>query len=667
MKEFIIGLDDLSVHTTGNVETLFAQANGFLGVRDSLPLLSEDSTPGVFVNGFYESHDIIYGENAYGYAKQHETMVKLFDFRSIDLIVDGEPLIELLAQTKELNLRQGILNETFCYRTASGKELAIDLESFTSHAQRDTYAQKWTIRALNFSGTLAIQQEAKPLLPSGAEEFDPRIREASAHLLIEGNSIRTQNSNLQLYSSLPTFKKEVELEQGQSVQFEQLYRLSRTDEFSVVSYQELKEEQKTIFEDFWSVSDIEIVGDPLLQKGIRFNLYHLFNSAGRDGLTNFGAKGLTGEGYEGHYFWDTEMYLLPFFIFTQPDIAKALLSYRLNKLDLARERAAELSFKGALFPWRGISGRETSAYYPAGTAQFHINGDIAYAFKLYEEVTGDQGFIHEARHLLYETARFWYDFGFFSERGFELHEVTGPDEYTALVNNNYYTNKMAENNLRYAAEIAQRYGDVVEEAGAWLQAANQIYLGFDEVRGLTKQDDQSLGRQVWDFAGTPKENYPLLLHYHPLKIYKHQVLKQADTLLAHMLYPIDLEQTARDFDYYEPITTHDSSLSKAIHGIIASRLGRQEQAYAFFTDSAIMDLTDGQGNASHGIHAANMGGSWLGLIYGFAGLHFENGQVQFVNQLPPQITEMRFKIKIKNQLRTIVLKQGEVYVQSSLV
>jgi alpha,alpha-trehalose phosphorylase len=221
---------------------------------------------------------------------------------------------------------------------------------------------------------------------------------------------------------------------------------------------------------------------------------------------------------------------------------------------------------------------------------------------------------------------------------------------------------MAQHNLAYAAVLAQRFGEHAAEAKEWERASQAIYLPYDKEKKLTKQDDLSLDKEVWDFETTPADHYPLLLHYHPIKIYKHQVLKQADTLLAHMLYPVSLEQMERDFDYYEPLTTHDSSLSKAIHGILASRLGRDEEAYSFFSDSAIMDMADGQGNASHGIHAANMGGSWLGLVYGFAGLHLEDGQLKFHNYLPKQIKKMTFKVKFKDQVQIITLNQEDRHV-----
>ncbi|MCL2113293.1 MAG: glycoside hydrolase family 65 protein [Streptococcaceae bacterium] len=656
MKTYTLTLDDLGNIETQNVETIFAQANGFMGVRASLPIQESDSLPGTFINGFYETHPIIYGENAYGYAKNHETMVKCFDLRTLECFVNDEALSVLTERDLKLNLMTGILSETYLYETNSGQQIKLELESFASHFNRTAYAQKIKITALNFSGEVHVKKEAKLLLPNASKAFDPRVREASVNFQKQGNQYTTPNSKLSLYTKFDQIDQTFKLNQTQSFEFEQINQISKENQFETVSYERLKAEQIKIFDTFWSVSDIEIDGDETLQKGVRVNLYHLFNSAGRDGKTNFGAKGLTGEGYEGHYFWDTEMYLLPFFTHTQPEIAKSLLTYRLNILPQAKQRAKELGFAGALYAWRTQSGHETSAYYPAGTAQVHINADIAYALELYEKITGDVTFIQKAKAIIYETARFWTSYGFMSKRGFEIHEVTGPDEYTALVNNNYYTNKMAQNNLRYAVRLAHTFKENQEEAKIWQLAADQMYFGYDETSKITKQDDSFLDKEVWDFAHTPKENYPLLLHYHPMKIYKHQVLKQADTILAHMLFAEDKAQVARDFDFYEPLTTHDSSLSRAIHGVVASRLGRTQQAYDFFADSATMDLSDMQGNASHGIHAANMGGTWLGLIYGFAGLHIDNGELKIENHLPKQIKALRFNILYQGKLQSFELK-----------
>jgi alpha,alpha-trehalose phosphorylase len=656
-NEYVLTLNDIGNSENGNVESLFAQANGFIGVRASLPIKENSSNPGSFVNGYFESHDIIYGENAYGYAKQHQTMVKLFDLRSMKVMVDGESPLSLLSRKVELQMKEGILTEQYLYETRSHKVVRIDIESFASHYKREVYAQKYVITAENFEGVVSVEKRAEIIQPKNEHEFDPRHKESSTLLKVDGNRVETINSQLSLFTKFEDYMASHHLEYGGSFEFTLLHQVSREDSFHEIGYDELRSKQLEIFQNFWDSSDVELDGDPHLQKGIRFNLYHMFNSAGRDGKTNFGAKGLTGEGYEGHYFWDTEMYLLPFFTFTQPEIAKALLTYRISILDKARARAKELSFKGALFPWRTIGGEETSAFFPAGTAQIHINGDIVKAFELYETVTGDSEFIEEAKDVIFETARFWMSYGFISKRGFEIHEVTGPDEYTALVNNNYYTNKMAQNNLAYAEKLATRLGVLEDEKAQWAEASQRMYFSYDEETGVTAQDDTFLKKEVWPFDKTPEANHPLLLHYHPMKIYKYQVLKQADTVLAHMIYPTDKEQMERDFDYYEPLTTHDSSLSRAVYGVIASHLGRKKQAFQFFSETAVMDLVDMQGNASHGIHAANMGGSWLGLIYGFAGLTVTSeGEVSVKNQLPNQIKRLSFTITVRGKKQKIVIE-----------
>ncbi len=663
MKDFTLTLADLGNTEIGNIETLFAQANGFLGVRASAPILTDElkkkSTPGSFVNGFYEESELVYPENAYGLARKRETMVKLFDLRSMEIESEGVSFNQLVNQEIRLDMEGGILYERYIYSTSVGQQVQIDIESFASHRVRTAYCQKIVIKPLNFSGKLTLKRQPALIAPKAFDGQDTRTREASADLLVKDNQYTTRGSKLSLYARFDHIDETFELMEGQSKTFTQIDQLAQKNEFAEnLDYNQLRDEQSRIFKAFWSVSDIEIKmenEDELLQKGIRFNLFHLFNAAGRDGETSIGAKGLTGEGYEGHYFWDTEMYMLPFFIYTQPEIAQSLLEYRLNKLALAKERAEELSFKGALFPWRGISGHETSPYYPAGTAQVHINGDIAYAFQLYDQVTADAAFAERFQTLIYETADFWLSYGFFSKRGFEIHEVTGPDEYTALVNNNFYTNKMAQNNLYFAVALSKRFGKKQQSAQLWQEAADKMYFGYDKERLITQQDDTFLEKQVWNFADTPKENYPLLLHYHPMKIYKHQVLKQADTVLAHMLFEGDKAQTARDFDYYEPLTTHDSSLSRAIYGIVASRLGYQQQAYDFFADSAVMDLSDMQGNAAQGIHAANMGGSWLGIVQGFAHLRIENDEVRTENLLPQQIKQLKFKINFRGKLKEIVI------------
>jgi alpha,alpha-trehalose phosphorylase len=339
-------------------------------------------------------------------------------------------------------------------------------------------------------------------------------------------------------------------------------------------------------------------------------------------------------------------------------------------LDKARARAKELGQRGAMFPWRTINGEEASAYYAAGTAQYHINSDIAYALRKYVEVSGDDEFLRRyGAEMLVETARLWCDLGFFSERKggrFCINGVTGPDEYSALVNNNYFTNLMARENLRYAVrtirnleranpdcfqEVVRRTGLASCEPAEWEKAAEHMYLPDDERLNVHPQDDDFLDLERWDFAGTPEENYPLLLHYHPLNLYRSQVIKQADTVLAMFLLgdQFTSESRKRNFDYYDPLTTHDSSLSVCIQSIVANEIGYCKKACRYFDFAAAMDLSDIGGNMMHGAHIASIGGTWLALVYGFAGMRDHGGHISFRPRLPAEWSRLGFPLMIRGQ------------------
>jgi alpha,alpha-trehalose phosphorylase len=444
-----------------------------------------------------------------------------------------------------------------------------------------------------------------------------------------------------------------------------------------IGFDALCAEQATYLADFWDQADVEIAGDDALQQGMRFNQFHLLQSVGRDGKTNIAAKGLTGEGYEGHYFWDTEIYILPFFLYSKPDVARKLLEYRYAGLPKARERARQMSHaKGALYPWRTIAGEECSAYYPAGTAQFHINADIAYSIKQYVEVSGDTAYLLQyGAEIVLETARIWIGIGGYAPGDpdrFRINAVTGPDEYTAVVNNNYYTNLMAQLHLRYAVEVAERImredtkaftriATAIEldphEIAEWRRAADCMHLPYDERLGIHPQDDSFLSKKVWDFAATPRTNYPLLLHYHPLVIYRHQVCKQADVVLALLLQGerFTLEEKRRDFDYYEKVTTHDSSLSSCIFSIIAAEVGYADKAYDYFMETARLDLDDTHGNTCHGVHTAAMAGTWLGVACGFGGMRAHGGTLRFSPSLPRQWSRYRFRVHVQGQLLQVLV------------
>ena len=340
-------------------------------------------------------------------------------------------------------------------------------------------------------------------------------------------------------------------------------------------------------------------------------------------------------------------------------------------LDAARTRAREIGHGGRAFPWRTINGAEASAWYAAGTAQYHINADIAYAMHQYNRVTGDLGFLLDAgAEVLVETARLWIELGFYSERRggrFCINAVTGPDEYTTVVDNNAYTNLMAKENLEIAtrviewlqgahpaahAELERATGLTGREVDGWRRAAELMYVPRHDELGIVLQDEHFLDRKRWDFDATPPEKQPLLLHYHPLELYRHQVIKQTDVVLATYLvgHHFSNDEKCRTFDYYDPLTTGDSTLSACIQSVMASEVGYPNAALRYFLDACTVDLLDTHGNTADGIHIASCGGTWLALVAGFGGLRDSDGDVRFQPRLPAEWDRLRFRVQVREQL-----------------
>jgi alpha,alpha-trehalose phosphorylase len=474
------------------------------------------------------------------------------------------------------------------------------------------------------------------------------------------------------------------------------------DRVAAQGFDHLLAAQEQYMNDFWRRSDLQVKdiredrtkrSTVEIQQAIRFNLFHILQASARAEDAGVPAKGLTGQAYEGHYFWDTEIYVLPFLIYTSPRIARNLLIFRYKMLGQARAWAKQLGHRGAIFPWRTISGEEASAYYAAGTAQYHINADIMYAMRKYVQATGDEQFLREhGAEMLVETARMWADLGFYSTRKggkFCINGVTGPDEYNAVVDNNAYTNLMARENLQYASEIVESlqakdpdaYNALVNktaldpsEVKAWIRAAEHMYVPYDEELKIVPQDDGFLDKETWDFQNTPSDHYPLLLFYHPLNIYRKQVIKQADIILAMFLLgdAFSVEEKKRNFDFYDPLTTGDSSLSSCVEAIIAAQIGNMDKAIRYGMAALLMDLADVGGNVKDGCHIASMGGTWMMLAYGFGGMQDNDGALSFwPRRAPEESATLRFRVTYRGQMLEIeiglekveyVLRDGEQLV-----
>ena len=716
-------------------ETIFSLGNGYLGMRGNF----EEGRPvhqnGTFVNGFHETWPIVYGEEAYGFAKTGQTIVNVPDGRVMKLYVDDEPLYlptaDLMSFERVLDMRNGTLERDLVWATPAGKVVRVRTTRLISFEHRHLAAICYEVTIVNATAPVLISSQIVDSVSSVAANGDPRKAKEFATSPLNPEQqfhhdrrimlgFRTRHSGMTLgcgadhivetecpfsyettcngtigkvvFSFDAKPNKTIRIfkfltyhsSRGAPVS-ELLDRSGRTLDRAVLhGFDDVLTSQRAFLDDFWYRSDViaesdpDVTGEPpgTYQQAIRWNLYQICQASARAEGVGVPAKGLTGQAYEGHYFWDTEMYVLPFLIYTEPRVARNLLRFRHSMLDKARERARAVNLRGALFPWRTISGDEASAYYAAGTAQFHINADIMYAMRKYVHASGDLEFLfREGAEMLVETARMWEDIGFYSEKKggkFCIHAVTGPDEYTTVVDNNTYTNLMARENLRFAAETVatlraehpEMYENLVhrthldpDEVVEWRRAAENMYVPYDEATGINPQDDDFLEHEPWDFKNTPPDKYPLLLHFHPLVIYRHQVIKQADIVLAMFLLGQDfsIEQKRRNFEYYDPLTTGDSSLSACIQSIMAAEIGATNPAIDYGRYAILMDLADVGENVSDGCHIASMGGTWMVFTYGFAGMRDHVGHPSFKPKLPSLFKRISFPIRLRSRELTITM------------
>lgn len=705
-------------------ETIFSTANGYFGIRGAFEEGSPAYENGTFVNGFYESWPIVYPENAFGLAKTGQSIVNVTDTKLIKLYVDDEPFFlptaTLVSYERALDMKAGTLDRAIVWETPGGKKVSIKSQRLVSFQHRHIAAISYEVSLLNADAPVVISSEMVNRQDQEDGKADPRTGRVFAHRVLVPKvlnengqrviaGLETSTSHMTLACgvdhvvstecsySVKTHTSDdaaqivfvVEAQQGKPFNLTKYmtYHSSRTaapeelclradrslDRSVKDGYQALLGAQQSFMDAFWYRSDIEIYGDPAIQQAMRFNLFHILQATARAEGAGVPAKGLTGQGYEGHYFWDAEVYVVPFLIYTQPRIAKNLLKFRYTMLDKARQRAREVNQKGALFPWRTISGEEASAYYAAGTAAYHINADIVYAMRKYVEVSGDTSFLDEfGAEILVETARLWLDLGFFSDARdgqFSICSVTGPDEYNAVVDNNGYTNLMARENLWYAVQVVQEMNEKdparfailahqtkldMAEIDDWQRAADRMYIPYDQKLGIHLQDDDFADHKTWDFANTPSDHYPLLLHYHPLVLYRHKVIKQADIVLAMFLLGDEFsqDQKRRNFDYYDPLTTGDSSLSASIQSIMASEVGEPDKAIEYARYAILTDLADIHGNVKDGCHIASIGGTWMVIVYGLAGMRDYGGKLRF----HPRMAErgvalgLRLRLTVRDQL-----------------
>ena len=710
----------LDLDLLAQTESVFALANGHVGWRANLDEGEPHALPGSYLNGVYESRPLPYAEQAYGLPETGQEIINVTNGKLIRLYVNDEPFDvrhgTLRSHERLLDFRAGVLTRRAEWVSPAGHPVRVSSVRLVSFTGRAIAAVCYEVEPLDSQTRITVQSEllANEQLPSA--DTDPRVPPSPAdplsheyHNATETAVVlvhKTRQSGLRvgaavdhlIHGPAPVRVESQVFEDGGLVTATTVLRPGqklRVIKFVAygwsggrslpavrdqvwaaltaarqAGWDVMLAQQRTFLDDFWDRADVEVDGDPEVQQAVRFALFHVLQAGARAENRAIPAKGLTGPGYGGHAFWDTETFVLPMLAYTTPDAAASALRWRHATLALALDRATQLGLHGAAFPWRTIAGQECSGYWPAGTAAFHVNADIAVAAVRYVDATGDQEFARgPGMDLLVHTARLWRSLGHYDDQGrFHIDGVTGPDEYSAVADDNVYTNLMAAENLRAAADVAKQYtgrardlGVSDEESAGWRDAAEAMTIPFDETLGVHPQAAGFTRHQVWDFAGTSAEQYPLMLHFPYFDLYRKQVVKQADLVLAMHLFSgaFTSEQKARNFAYYERLTVRDSSLSACTQAAIAAEVGHLDLALDYLGEAALMDLRDLEHNTRDGIHIASLAGTWAALVSGFGGFRDLDGTFSFTPRLPQGLIRLAFTLLIRGRRLRVEVRHAE--------
>jgi alpha,alpha-trehalose phosphorylase len=717
---------DLDLEVLAQTESIFALANGHLGLRGNLDEGEPVGVPGTYLNSVFDLRPLAYVEPGYGYPRTGETVINVTNGKLIRLLVDDEPFDvrygRLLKHERTLDLRAGTLQRLAEWTSPAGQSVRVTSCRLVSFTHRAVAAISYEVEPIDRATRIVLQSELLANEPAGAPPLsnDPRqaaaleaplhsedfgcrdlgvqmvhrtsasgkrIAAAMDHIIDGPASLQAE---IQCLPDMGRVTIATPLEPGQRLRIVKLLaygwssRRSRQALLDQVAaalsaarhsgWDELLGEQRAYLDEFWSNADVELDGDAEIQQAVRFGLFHVLQAGARGEDRPIPAKGLTGPGYDGHAFWDTEMFVVPMLTCALPAAAASALRWRQATLPAACQRARELGLKGAAFPWRTIDGQESSGYWPASTAAVHINAGIADAVVRYVRATGDEAFEAETGvELLVQTARLWSVLGHFdAQQRFRIEGVTGPDEYSALADNNVYTNLMAQQNLLEAVDAASRHPDqaralnVTEaEIAEWRAAGSSMFIPYDERLGVHPQAENFTNLQEWDFSSTPPDQYPLLLHASYFELYRKQVIKQPDLVLAMHLRgdAFTDEQKARNFAYYERLTVRDSSLSDGTEAVIAAEVGHLDLAFDYLVEAALLDLDDLQHNTRDGIHIAAVAGAWIALVEGFGGMRFAAAGLSFSPRLPKQCTRLSFKLRYRGTLLMVTtVRESATYV-----
>ncbi len=703
-------------------ETLFTTGNGFLGTRGALEEGFRGAHSGTYLNGVFDAHDAPVID-----------LVNAPDWLSLSVHAQGVRLdvqsCKVVSHHRSLDLRQGVLWRETVFEDDQGRRTQIESLRFASFADQNLCILRLAVTPLNHDGPVTVESaidgcrsnlERLPVYV-GTTAFPPEVKwekwARSLHLAPVRASagpdslllqMRTIASGIHLgyaaalLSSIPPSSRTTE-RRSDRVAERQEFQLRRGETLTVDKFVTLHTSRDcpasqiaarcqgglaahlsrgfdhalaanaAAWLQMWDSADVTIEGDPEMTRAARFSIYHLLITANpNDPKANIGAKSLSGEGYRGHVFWDTEIFLLPFYIYTRPETARALLMYRYNTLDGARANAAANGFAGAQFAWESAdTGQETTPKWTpdgrhriwTGEEEIHVTADVAYGVLTYVTATGDTGFLASfGAEILFETSRFWLS-RLEEDAAADklvLRRVIGPDEFHEHVDNNAFTNRMVQWHLvqaarihddlarhdpRALAKVAARIGLSADEADAWRQAAARILIPFDAGRGLIEQFEGYFALKdvpVTEWDGNDMPCYPA--GYDHFNAGETMLLKQPDVVMLMYVLPDEFSDAAKRINYahYEPRTLHKSSLSPAIHSIMGIEVGDRTRALQYFRRSALVDLIDNQGNTQDGMHIASAGGTWQALVFGFGGFRVRNGRMSFRPWLPPAWRGLQF-------------------------
>lgn len=691
-------------------ESIFSLGNGAMGMRANFEEdYTGDTLQGSYIGGVYYPDKTRVGWWKNGYPEYFAKVLNAPSWIGLHIKINGDLLdlntcLEVKNFRRQLNMKEGWYERSFIAMLPHQQEIQVKVLRFLSLRYDELGALRYEITPLTTDATIEIESYLDSGIKNNDANWDERFwntleissEDNFATILAETKKTRfkvhtfMQNQlfidNKELNISPKENKKEnyiglqyeIKVKQNQTFRIEKYGGYSISNDYSTLTksktlsksialFDSLLENQQEDWAAIWETSDIVIEGDEKAQQGIRFNIFQLNQTySGKYAHLNIGPKGFTGEKYGGSTYWDTEAYCLPFYMATKgAEVARNLLMYRYNQLDKAIENAQKLSFTGgaALYPMVTMNGEECHNEWEITFEEIHRNGAIAFAIYNYTRYTGDESYLKEyGIKVLIAIARFWAQRVSFSaeKQKYVILGVTGPNEYENNINNNFYTNYLASWCLRYAAEqltTLQKEDITKEETQQWLHIAQNIYLPYSEKYGVYLQQDGFLDKDLKPVTAIPAEERPLNQHWSWDRILRSPYIKQADTLQGFYFFEdhFTKEELQKHYEFYEPFTVHESSLSPCVHSVLASALGKTDEAYTLYLRTARLDLDDYNKEVHEGLHITSMAGTWLSIVEGFAGMRVKNGELHFTPRLPKHWKSLSFKVIFQGETKEIKL------------